>query len=125
METSEIETYIQEYLVSLYLLKAVEHDRKRLAGFKLHRSWDAVFEYASLAAERRHIQIRKKLRAAGCRIVTEEMLDNRHLHVMYVYRKYEGHCYVMPMVLKARCEQLLMCLLAPLTESSAPAEPSM
>lgn len=111
MEIGQIESYVHDYLVSLYLLKAVEVDRATLRDLKLYRAWDHFFQEVSIAAERHHVQVRQKLRASGCRIVVEEVLDNKHLHVMYVHRRYEHHCYLMPLVLKARCEELLQGLL--------------
>lgn len=102
MELGHVESYVHDYLVSLYLLKAVEVDRAAIRDLKLHRAWDGFFQEVSLAAERHHVEVRRKLRSSGCRIVVEEVLDNKHLHVMYVHRRYEYHCYLMPLVLKAR-----------------------
>lgn len=110
MDVNEVDAHIHEYLVSLYLLKAIERDRKHLAAMKMQRFWDAWFERISIAAERYHVSCRKMLRAIGCRIVLEEILESKHIHVMYVYRHYEYHFYVMPMVLKARCEERLKIL---------------
>ena len=111
MEFGQVESCVHDYLVSLYLLKAVEVDRAAIRELKLHRAWELFFQEVSLAVERHHIQVRQKLRSSGCRIVVEEVLQNKHLHVMYVYRRYEYHCYLMPLVLKARCEELLQGLL--------------
>lgn len=107
MNVNEVDAHIQEYIVSLYLLKAVERDRKQLTSMKLYRCWDEFFERISVTVERYHVRCRKILRDIGCRIVSEDVLDNKHIHVMYVYRRYEHHCYFMPMVLKARCEECL------------------
>jgi hypothetical protein len=121
VETIQVESYIYDYLISLYLLKAVEQDRRHIGELKLSRSWDGLFRKVSLAVEQHHITVRRKLRSTGCRIVLEEVLENKHLHIMYVHRKYEYHCYLMPMVLKARCEVLLDGLLSQIFDRTFPA----
>ncbi len=120
MEAVQVESYIYDYLVSLYLLKAVEQDRRHIGELKLFRSWDSLLKKISLVVEQHHVLERKKLRATGCRIVLEEVLENKHLHVMYVYQKYEHHCFLMPMVLKARCEELLNTLISPILNWTFP-----
>lgn len=115
MNDSEVEQAVYDYIVSAYLFKAVERDRRHLDVLKLSRPWDALFEQVFLLAEQEYIRDRKRLRKLGCRIVIEEVLNDKHIHVMYVHRRYERHCYLMPLVLKARCEEKLGVLLQRLT----------
>jgi hypothetical protein len=112
MYASEVEALVCDYIVSSWLLKTVERDRKHLGALKLHRCWETWFERVSLAVEREHVRDKKKLRECGCRIVLEEMTENRHVHVMYTHNRYEYHCYMMPGVLKARCEERLQDVLS-------------
>ena len=107
----DIEDLVADYVVSACLFKAVERDRRYAEHMKLARVWKQWFERVSRAAEREYVRCRRGLREAGCRIVLEELTGDRHLHVMYVYRRYEFHSYFVPFVIKARCEEKLMDLI--------------
>lgn len=103
----EVERFVHGYIVTLYLFKALEVDRKQVAALKLGRVWQGWFELVSAAAERDHVRMKRALRERSCKIVLEEWLEGRTLHVMYVHRGYEHHCKLMPSVLKAKCEERL------------------
>ncbi|MFD2670269.1 hypothetical protein [Marinicrinis sediminis] len=103
---------IHDYMVTRYLMKAMERDRTDVQTFKLGKVWNFWMDGLIHKVEQQHIQVKKNLRAAGCKIVLEEVMDNRMIHVMYVHRGYEHHCYMMPTVLKGKCEERLRSLLS-------------
>lgn len=116
-----VEALVADYVVSACLFKAVERDRRLAENMKLSRVWRRWFERVSLAVEKEYVRSRRNLRKAGCRIVLEELTENRHVHVMYVYRRYEFHSYFVPFVLKARCEEKLMDMIFGDARNSVPA----
>ncbi|PUA38811.1 hypothetical protein C8Z91_12055 [Paenibacillus elgii] len=77
---------MHQYVVTLYLLKALERDRKHAEAMKLSRIWGGLFERLLLLAEREHNHVKQRLRRSGCRIVLEEVTPERHYHVMYVFQ---------------------------------------
>lgn len=103
----QIEMWIYEYMVTLHLFKAIEWDRKNAASMKLSRIWEAFFEQLARSVEKRHVDVKRKLRRSGCRIVLEEVTEKRDVHMMYVYKGYEYHSTIMPAVLKGKCEEKL------------------
>ncbi|KEQ27315.1 hypothetical protein [Paenibacillus tyrfis] len=111
MRNTTVEPWVHQYVVTLYLLKALERDRKHAEAMKLSRIWRGLFERLLLLAEREHNHAKQRLRRSECRIVLEEVTPERHYHVMYVFQGYEFHCSMMPIVLKGKCEEKLQELL--------------
>ncbi|MFB6363890.1 hypothetical protein ACFCP7_07480 [Paenibacillus elgii] len=111
MRNTTVEPWVHQYVVTLYLLKVLERDRKHAEAMKLSRIWGGLFERLLLLAEREHNHVKQRLRRDGCRIVLEEMTLERHYHVMYVFQGYEFHCSMIPVVLKSKCEEKLQELL--------------
>ncbi|WNQ13565.1 hypothetical protein MJA45_11290 [Paenibacillus aurantius] len=107
MPDFEIEQGIHDYIVTLYLQKALDWDRKQTGLFKLDRFWEELAGQLARYAEAEHARIRKRLRSTGCRILLEEMSADRNVHVMYRHKGYEHHCVIMPSVLKGKCETRL------------------
>jgi hypothetical protein len=107
----EIEHGIHEYIITLYLLKALHADRKHVCSLKLEGFMGGILGRLILEAEARHQEASRQLRQKGCRILLEEVLSNRNVHVRYVFRGFEHHCVMMPSALRSRCEQQLKELL--------------
>lgn len=107
----DIEHWVHEYIVTLYLLKIMDRDRKHTGGLKLGRFVNELFDKLSRTVEAEHIGAKKELRSQGCRIVLDEVTEHRNVHVMYVFRGYEHHCMIMPAVLRSKCEAKLKELL--------------
>lgn len=120
MRNAMIEPWVHQYVVTLHLLKALELDRKYAGVMKLSRIWNDFFERLSIFAEREHIKVKQILRKNGCKIVLEEVTPERNYHVMYVYRGYEFHCSMMPVVLKSKCEEKLQGLLGESWQGETP-----
>lgn len=111
MDDFEVEAKVYEYMVYVYLLKALDRDGAKLASLKLARFWNQVLERLIARLTKDLTALRNQMRQHGCRIVLEEMTSGNIVHVMYIYRRYEHHCYMLPYVLKARCEDKLLALL--------------
>ena len=99
-----VEKLISEYVVTLLLMKTLDHDRKQASALKLGKVWAELLERFSLVAEKEHTEVKRSLRFRQCRIVLQQYEPGPILHVMYVHRGYEYHLKWMIPVLKARCE---------------------
>lgn len=110
MDGFEAEASVYDYIVNVYLLKALDKDREQLRRLKLARAWDHVVDDLLARITRETTLLKKRMAKHGCRIVLEEIAPGNNVHVMYVYRRYEHHCYMLPYVLKARCEDKLLAL---------------
>lgn len=111
MDDFEAEAKVYDYIVHNYLIKALLKDREKLRELKLSRAWDELIEFMLTKITADLTIIKNQLSNYGCRIVLEEILPGNHVHVMYVRRRYEYHGYMLPYVLKARCEDKLLELL--------------
>jgi hypothetical protein len=99
-----VERLIGEYVITMLVMKTLDHDRKQASQLKLGKVWDELLERFSQMAEKEHIEVKRSLRFRQCRIVLQQYEPGPVLHVMYVHRGYEYHCKWMIPVLKARCE---------------------
>lgn len=111
MDRFDAEAKVHDYIVYSYLLKALDKDREQLCRTKLARAWTFVADDALAKIVKRLTFIKNQLSNHGCRIVLEEVAPDHQVHVMYVQRRYERHCYMLPYVLKARCEDAMISLL--------------
>ncbi|NBI29027.1 hypothetical protein [Chengkuizengella marina] len=111
MKESNINRMIHEYIVSLYLLKAMDFDKKVIEFMKLNRFWNTFLDRLHKVVLHDHIRIKKRIKQIGCKIMIEEVLNNKNVHVMYVFEGYEHHCEIMPAVLKSKCEEKLDALM--------------
>jgi len=107
MDGFDAEASVYAYIVNIYLIKALDKDREQLRRLKLARAWEHAVDGLLARLTRETSQIRKQMAKHGCRIVLE-IAPGNNVHVMYVHRRYEHHCYMLPYVLKARCEDKLM-----------------
>ncbi len=119
MDDFEAEAKVYEYIVYVYLLKALHKDGEQLANLKLARFWEQVLERLIAQLTHELIVLKNQMRNHGCRIVLDEITSGNNVHVMYVYRRYEHHCYMLPYVLKARCEDKLLALLPDLLKAQS------
>jgi hypothetical protein len=110
MDGFDAEASVYAYIVNIYLIKALDKDREQLRRLKLARAWEHAVDGLLARLTRETSQIRKQMAKHGCRIVLEEIAPGNNVHVMYVHRRYEHHCYMLPYVLKARCEDKLLAL---------------
>jgi hypothetical protein len=105
-----VERLIGEYVVTMLLLKSLEHDSKQAAAggvLKMGKVWAELLHVLALKAEREHVEVKRSLRFRQCKIVLQQYEPGPALHLMYVYRGYEYHCKWMIPLLKARCESKL------------------
>lgn len=114
MQDEHAQYWIYEYMVTSCMLKALEKDGRHMREMKLNRFWAGVLNRFVEMTEREHLRVKVEMRKSGCRIVSERLTPEHHLHVTYVCRGYEYQCMMMPMVLKARCEDKLQSMAAPL-----------
>ncbi len=111
MADFDAEAHVYDYIVYVYLIKALDRDRKVLRQLKLARAWEGLAEaLLTRLAEEMTIH-RRRMARHGLRIVLEEIVPGNNVHVMYTYRRYEYHCYMLPYVLKSRCEDKLLQLM--------------
>lgn len=106
-----VDTAVNEYIATAYLLKALDFDQTRCEAFKMSRIWRLLLRFLSESVEKEHRQVKRLLSSKGCHIAKEEVMPNRNVHVVYIHKGYEYHCEIMPNVLKVKCEEKLRELL--------------
>jgi len=116
VDNFDAEAKVYEYIVYVYLIKALDKDREQLRSLKLSRAWDGLVDAMLTRLTKKLTILKNQMANHGCRIVLEEIAPGNNVHVMYVYRRYEHHGYMLPYVLKARCEDTLLQLLYERTE---------
>lgn len=108
MKQFDPEALVHDYIVYSYVIKALDHDREKLGNLKLSRAWLELADFLLSELVKQITILKNQMSNHGCRIVLEEIVSGNNVHVMYVYRRYEHHCYMLPYVLKTRCEDILL-----------------
>lgn len=108
MSEFEAEEKVYDYIVYSTLIRALDRDTRQFHELKLSRAWLQLADMLTDRLTKELTFLKNQMANHGCRIVLEEYTADHSVHVMFVHRRYEHHCYMLPYVLKSRCEDKLI-----------------
>ncbi|GIP39740.1 hypothetical protein J31TS4_30200 [Paenibacillus sp. J31TS4] len=108
---SELEGEVAEYITAATLAKVLRWDRQYAGMLPLGAYWSRAWPPLLGLVEQECRSTRRRLGARGCRILAEDLGEDKCVRVRYLHAGMESTCTLLPVLLKRRCEAMLTGLL--------------
>lgn len=98
---------LQDYIIYGMLFKALAHDASVKTEFPFKLSYNSFFSTASVWAERKHHEYRRKFTRLGGKVHSQQKRDEFNYFVLVSVKGYQHELYYNTEILRAECQQRL------------------